>query len=178
MQQQIDAGEFVEWARVHDNLYGTSKASIHAAMAHGIPLLDIDVQGARAINAIGEFRALFIFIKPPSIDDLKQRLVARSTESPEVIEKRVRNAIVEIEASAEPFWSTVLVNDVLDDCFAKLCAFIEHELAGGAALRSSVPLLLSEQAAAATAAATAAAHSTTTTDPKQIVVPNAVHHHA
>jgi guanylate kinase len=177
MQKQIEAGEFVEWAQVHDNLYGTSKASIHAAMAHGIPLLDIDVQGARAINALPELNALFVFIKPPSIDHLRQRLLARSTESPDVIEKRVRNSIAEIEASSEAFWDKVLVNDSLDECLAQLCAFLEAEL-GGAGLRASEALLIAEKAATPAPAAGAAAAATPATDPATVVVPHSVHLHA
>jgi guanylate kinase len=107
MQTQIDHGEFVEWARVHDNMYGTSKSSIRAALERGTPLLDIDVQGARSVHAQPDLNAVFVFVKPPSIEHLKQRLVGRSTESPEAIEKRVRNAVAEIEASNEPFWDRV-----------------------------------------------------------------------
>jgi guanylate kinase len=107
MQVQIDGGEFVEWARVHDNLYGTSKTSIRDALEHGTPLLDIDVQGARSVHAQPDLNGVFVFIKPPSIEHLKQRLVGRSTETSEAIEKRVRNAVAEIEASNEPFWDRV-----------------------------------------------------------------------
>ena len=116
---------------MHGNFYGTSfKAVEDACHGNHVPILDIDVQGARSVHARDELRenALFIFIKPPHIDDLKRRLLTRSTETPESIEERVRNAAAEIEASKEAFWDIVLTNDNLEQCFAELVTFLEEKI--------------------------------------------------
>eukprot|EP01108_Squamamoeba_japonica_P007378 TRINITY_DN6192_c0_g1_i1.p1 TRINITY_DN6192_c0_g1~~TRINITY_DN6192_c0_g1_i1.p1 ORF type:complete len:207 (+),score=93.86 TRINITY_DN6192_c0_g1_i1:154-774(+) len=128
MRASIDAGEFIEWAEVHGNLYGTSVSAVADASSHGIALLDIDVQGARAVYAkrteLND--PLFVFVKPPAIDSLRERLLARSTEDADTIETRVRNAEAEIEASGESFWNRVFVNDDLDECFERMYTFFEE----------------------------------------------------
>ncbi len=110
-KKMISNHEFIEWALVHDNYYGTSKKELeNIADGHTI-ILDIDVQGAVALQKMN-VDALFVFIKPPSIEDLKNRLVGRNTDSEDVIEKRLWNARRELEN--EHLFHTVIVNSELD----------------------------------------------------------------
>jgi guanylate kinase len=93
----ITDGEFVEWAQVHGNFYGTSKKRIEALMNEGLDvLLDIDVQGGGQIRAHFPDSVL-IFVLPPSMDELKKRLSGRMTDSEDVINKRLVNAVDEIK---------------------------------------------------------------------------------
>ena len=88
----IDRGEFFEWAQVHGNLYGTSRRAIEDRLAGGEDVvLEIDWQGALQIKQLFE-HAVLIFILPPSWDELRQRLLRRGEDGPEVIERRMANA--------------------------------------------------------------------------------------
>ena len=86
-------GEFLEWAEVHRNFYGTSVSSVNSHLADGVDVvLDIDVQGARQIREVKAGDAVFIFIMPPSWDELEKRLTRRGTDSRETINLRLSNA--------------------------------------------------------------------------------------
>jgi guanylate kinase len=108
---------FLEWAKVHNNFYGTSASSWAAITAQGkIPIMEIDIQGARSIkdSALGlGIQPIFLFVAPPSIDMLKSRLTRRNTESDEEIELRLTNAGIELaEATAAPdLFDHIIVND-------------------------------------------------------------------
>ena len=108
-----DAGELLEWAEVHGNLYGTPVANVRRAQARGEHLLlDIDVQGARQIRErLPE--AVLVFVLPPSAATLVRRLGSRGTEAPEVLRRRIRNAGEEVRAAPE--FDYVVVNEVLSD---------------------------------------------------------------
>jgi len=110
-EKMIENDEFLEWAEVHGNLYGTSKKEvdrIHAA--EKIPLFDIDVQGANNIRE--KIAGVFVFIVPPSMEELKRRLLSRSTDSQETIELRIRNASAELAYAG--IYDYVIVNDSLE----------------------------------------------------------------
>ncbi len=109
---------FVEWAEVHGNLYGTSRAEIeNARKTSGGILFDIDYQGARQIRAkLPE--VIGIFVLPPSMDELLRRLRGRASESEEVVQRRFNVAKREIEHYA--LFDYVLLNDGLDEAFARL----------------------------------------------------------
>ncbi len=109
-KQMIENGSFLEWAQVHDNYYGTSKNEIETLEDNQTLILDIDVQGAIAAQRLG-IKALYIFIKPPSIESLKERLQKRASDTNDVIEKRLWNAKRELEY--EYAFDTVIVNDEL-----------------------------------------------------------------
>lgn len=117
-----DTGGFAEWARVHDNFYGTSKERLEAFLKAGKSVvLDIDVQGARQV--LGHYpEAVTIFVKPPSLEELERRLKNRGTDSPETIKKRRRNA--EGEMAQEHLYRHVLVNDDLDRATDELTGII------------------------------------------------------
>lgn len=112
-EQRIEEQGFLEWAKVHDNYYGTLKSSVEEAMAEGKQvILEIDVQGALQIRDIMP-EARLIFIEPPSLEELKHRLEQRGTETPETIELRLHNA--ELELSRKKEYDYRLVNDNLED---------------------------------------------------------------
>jgi guanylate kinase len=96
-----DAGEFLEWAQVHGNYYGTSKAWIAGQMAEGVDIvLEIDWQGAAQIRQLFA-QAISIFIAPPSLETLRERLTVRGQDSAEVIERRMTAAHTELEHAGE-----------------------------------------------------------------------------
>ena len=113
-----DAGELIEWAEVHGNLYGTPLENVRRAQARGEHLLlDIDVQGARQIRrSLPE--AVLVFVLPPSAAALVGRLGARGTEAPEVVRRRLRNAADEVRAAPE--FDYVVVNEVLQTAVGEL----------------------------------------------------------
>ena len=128
----IDEGQFLEHALVHDNYYGTLKAPIYEALREGLCiLLDIDVAGAEQVRDFVEtlppadpLRRGFIdiFINPPDLEELRQRLVNRATDSLEVIEKRIRNAEQEMAHAGEYMYQ--IVNDDLDVAYRRICDII------------------------------------------------------
>lgn len=118
---------FLEWAEVHGRLYGTSRAELDRARAQGKDLvLDIDVQGAAQIVKAHP-SALTIFLRPPSLQVLTDRLRQRATDSEEVVATRIRNATGEIERASE--FRHVVVNDDLDTTVNTVKQIIEAERA-------------------------------------------------
>ena len=118
----IDTGAWVEWAEVHDNFYGTALEFLKSGISSGRDiLLDIDVQGT--LQILKQFpESITIFIMPPSLDILRQRIERRGTDSREVIEKRLENARGEIEGKKH--YSHVIVNDQLEKAFSELIDII------------------------------------------------------
>ncbi|KAG8371932.1 hypothetical protein BUALT_Bualt12G0014200 [Buddleja alternifolia] len=121
MEKDIEDGKFLEFAAVHGNLYGTSVEAVDVVADKGKRcVLDIDVQGARSVRA-SSLEAIFIFICPPSFEELEKRLRARGTETEEQIQKRLRNAKAELEQGKSPgLFDHILVNDNLETCYEKL----------------------------------------------------------
>ncbi|TNC44138.1 guanylate kinase [Mumia zhuanghuii] len=121
----VAEGQMLEWAVVHgSNRYGTPRGPVDERLAAGIPaLLEIDLQGARQVReAMPE--ALFVFLKPPSWDELVSRLVGRGTEDEAERERRLETARVELAAEDE-FDVTIVNADVGHAC-AELVALIEN----------------------------------------------------
>merc|ERR1712087_460077 len=121
MEKAISRGEFIEYARVHSNMYGTSIAAVQAVSAAGKTcLLDIDVQGAESVKK-SPLDAVFIFVAPPSFEELEARLRARGTESEEKIQIRLRAARGELAYLDKPgFFDAVIVNDDLEMAYRDL----------------------------------------------------------
>lgn len=111
-------GQFAEWAVVHGNCYGTPLEPLQALHQQGRDiLLDVDVQGAAQLkNTLPH--ASFIFILPPSMEELAHRLTLRGTDSPEVIARRLDNARGEIAAAR--WFDALVVNDTLDQAYSDL----------------------------------------------------------
>ncbi|OIW11453.1 hypothetical protein TanjilG_26819 [Lupinus angustifolius] len=121
MEKEIKDGKFLEFASVHGNLYGTSVEAVEVVADAGKRcILDIDVQGARSVRA-SSLEAIFIFICPPSMEDLEKRLRGRGTETEEQVLKRLRNAEAEIkEGKSSKIFDFILYNDNLEECYEKL----------------------------------------------------------
>jgi guanylate kinase len=115
---------FLEWAEVHDNLYGTSRAEIdRAAEARGL-IFDVDHQGARQIKSMRN-DAVAIFILPPDMRVLEQRLRGRASEDDATVRRRYNVAVQEIQHYG--LFDYVLVNDVLDTAIEKLTSIFRAE---------------------------------------------------
>jgi guanylate kinase len=121
--EMADRGEFLEWAEVHHDCYGTRKSEVERALGEGRDIvLEIDVKGCRRIKDIMS-GAIRIFIMPPSLDDLEDRLEERGTETPEQINVRLRNAAVEMRQAAE--YDHVIVNDDVECASRELVEIIK-----------------------------------------------------
>ena len=118
-KKMIENNEFVEWEEVYPNhFYGTLKSEIERIRANGNHVIfDVDVVGGLNIKKHYREEALAIFVMPPSIEHLEERLKSRSTETPESVERRIKKAGKEIE-TAEQF-DKILLNDVLKKTFIK-----------------------------------------------------------
>ena len=115
----IARGEFLEWADVHDNRYGTPKAPVMAALEAGKDVLfDIDWQGAKQVADNAPDDSVRVFILPPSWEDLSRRLHARAQDSEEVIQKRLLKGKDEIEHWR--LYDYVIVNKNFDRAYADL----------------------------------------------------------
>jgi guanylate kinase len=118
----IDRAEFAEWAEIHGKLYGTSKKRLEETMDSGIDaILDIDVQGAEQLKKKYQ-GGVYIFVLPPSLEALKERLQKRMVNSKEEIEKRLKVAAKEIKRYRE--YDYVIVNNILEDALKELSAII------------------------------------------------------
>lgn len=111
-RSKVEEGAFIEYAEVYGNLYGTLRAPMEAAIAAGrVFLVEIDVQGALQLRALGEV-GVYVFISPPSFEELQRRLIGRGTESPEVLERRLKKA--EDEYRERVKYDHIVINDELD----------------------------------------------------------------
>ena len=125
-QQRIEKNEFIEFEQVYEGLYyGTLKDEITRIEAAGHQVLfDVDVKGGLNLKRILGDQATSVFICPPSIEELRRRLEGRGDTSPEMIEKRLAKA--EIEMADKPYFDRVVVNDDLQHAFEQLDAIIEE----------------------------------------------------
>lgn len=115
----IDAGEFLEWAFVHGNYYGTSLKPVLKALEEGkIAIFDIDVQGFNIAKSKFAQNITSVFITTASKNELKSRLQNRGTDSAQTIEKRLINAVGEMEHILE--YDYFLINDDLENCYENL----------------------------------------------------------
>ncbi len=110
-RQRIDDGEFLEWAVVHGNLYGTLISEVEDRLESGSLILELDVQGALTVRTLMP-EAVLIFIAPPSIEELRSRMEQRGSETEETLERRMSDAAAEMEAAS--LYDEIVVNDDLD----------------------------------------------------------------
>jgi guanylate kinase len=123
MDKLIANGELLEWAEFAGNRYGTPRAAVQERLENGEPvLLEIDLQGARLVRESMP-EAQLVFLAPPSWEELVRRLTGRGTEPPEVIERRLDAA--KIELAAEPEFDTTLVNTSVEDVARELLALMD-----------------------------------------------------
>jgi guanylate kinase len=126
-QEMVAAGEFLEWACVHGNLYGTAKNQILAETAAGSDIiLEVDVQGAASVRQL-LMDSVSIFILPPSYEVLRERLIARGTDSPEELAVRLRNAPEELRQYSA--FDYVIINDEVKRAVNQLASIIYAERA-------------------------------------------------
>jgi guanylate kinase len=117
---------FLEWAHVFDERYGTPRAPVDAMLGAGKDVLfDIDWQGAQQLHQIAGGDVVRVFILPPSMEELRQRLTNRRTDAAEVIERRMARAANEV--SHWDGYDYVLVNDDVEQCFAKVRTILAAE---------------------------------------------------
>ena len=132
-EQLIGENAFIEYAKVHDNYYGTLISPINEVLAEGNSiLLDIDVQGAAKVRDYVKklpntdplkIGYVDIFINPPSMEELRSRLEGRGTDSPAAIEKRLMNAEGEMTRAGEYMFQ--VTNDDLGVCYKRICDLID-----------------------------------------------------
>ena len=125
--EMVAAGEFLEWACVHGNFYGTAKRQVAEETAAGLDIIvEVDVQGAASVRQL-LMDSVSIFILPPSPEVLRQRLMARGTDSPEELEIRLRNAPAELKQYSS--FDYVIINDEIEKAVHQLSSIIYAERA-------------------------------------------------
>ena len=126
-RRMVQHDEFLEWAQVHGSKYGVPRGQVVEALEDGKDvLLKIDVQGAATIRRLAA-DALFIFLAPPSIDELAHRLSLRMTESSEALRLRLRTAEAEMEESSRFDYVVVNHSDRLDETVAEIEDILARE---------------------------------------------------
>lgn len=114
----IGRGEFLEHAEIGGNLYGTPRAAIERELGAGrVVLVDIDVQGAASVRATG-LPTFTVFVAPPSMDELRKRLVGRRSEGPDAVRQRLERA--EREMSQQGLYDVVVVNRTVEETVAEI----------------------------------------------------------
>ncbi|QDV09742.1 Guanylate kinase [Planctomycetes bacterium Poly30] len=117
-RKKITEGAFIEHAEVHGNMYGTLKEPMERAIADGkVYLVEIDVQGALQLKAL-EVDGIYVFVAPPDFEVLRNRLSGRGTETPEVLERRLKKA--EDEYRERERYDHIVVNDNLERAVAEI----------------------------------------------------------
>jgi guanylate kinase len=132
-EAMVDAGEFVEHAIVHGNLYGTSYAAVAKVFSSGkCCVLDLDVQGVMALAQRGgeeQWSPRFVWVSPPSINALRKRLEARGTETAEALAKRLDTATREIAfAATSRVFDLTLINDDFSVAYGELLKYVQREM--------------------------------------------------
>ncbi len=124
-QQMVKSDAFAEWATVHGHLYGTARQLLDEQLAAGQDvILDVDTQGAAQLRQVCP-EGVFVFVMPPSWEQLEQRLRNRRSDAAEEIERRLKKAREEMKYFTE--YDYVIINDVLDRAVGDLCAIIAAE---------------------------------------------------
>ena len=124
-EKMVENGEFLEHAMIYDNYYGTPKQAIVDQLDAGVDvILEIEMQGARQIREVCP-DAVFVFILPPSLDELKHRIVGRGTETKEQIEKRFNSAYNEIKLLGD--YDYFIFNNIVDKSAEEIFEIIKSE---------------------------------------------------
>lgn len=121
-ERMVDEDAFAEWAVVHGNMYGTALKTLEEARKNGVNLvLDIDCQGALKLKEQFE-GGVYVFILPPSMDELRRRLESRSSDSQDVIDRRIARAADEIKESR--WYDYIIINDNFEVAISELSAIV------------------------------------------------------
>lgn len=125
--QKVERDEFIEYAQVHGHYYGTLRGPLEEALLGGCHyLLEIDVQGAAKIKARNLYDPVLIFIMPPDLESLHQRLCKRNSETAEVIEGRLKNAAGELQEAR--FYDHYVVNHDLENTIVEVRKIVEDSI--------------------------------------------------
>jgi len=130
MLADIEAGKFIESAEYSGNLYGTSKESVHKCKSQGkICVLDIDSQGVRSLKKVSNLSPVYVFVKPPCMAALEERLRSRKTETEESLKKRLDAAREEIAfGEEEGAFDALIINDDLEAAVKQLTTIIDTKI--------------------------------------------------
>jgi guanylate kinase len=121
--RMVRDGELLEWAEFAGNKYGTPREPVRQRLEQGLPtLLEIDLSGARQVRQAMRDDALFVFLEPPSWEELVRRLTSRATEPPEVVRRRLEVAKEELAAAGE--FDVTLVNTSVEDVCRQMVTLI------------------------------------------------------
>ncbi len=124
-KRRVENGEFLEYANVYDNYYGTPKEKVIEKLQTGrTVILEIDIQGALKVKKAHP-EGVFIFVVPPSIDELQKRIITRATDTIEVIGKRMKCVKDELDYATE--YDYVVMNDSLEEAVSKIRSIIDVE---------------------------------------------------
>jgi guanylate kinase len=138
-RSMIERGEFLEWAQVHGNLYGTSKAEVESRIGGGQDVVfEIDWQGALQIKKLFP-GAILIFILPPSWEELRQRLSRRGEDHPDAIAERLANARIEVAQACH--FDFVIINGLFETALFDLKAIVHSQRLKYAAQRRGKPAI-------------------------------------
>ncbi|HVZ40834.1 MAG TPA: guanylate kinase [Candidatus Kapabacteria bacterium] len=124
-RRKIEGGDLVEWEQIFGNFYGTLKSEVERVLApyDGTRLIfDVDVKGALAIRDAFPADAYLIFVAPPTMEEMRRRLMMRQTESPEAVERRIARA--EMEMAMRQYFDVIVVNDELECAVAEIEALL------------------------------------------------------
>ena len=122
-----DQGDYLEWAQVHGNLYGTSHSFVESKLKEGQSLLlDIDIQGANAVRKSFSLETITIFISPPNLQELEKRLRDRGTDDEKTIALRIKNATQEMDKKND--YDYLIINDDIDKAYKQLHKIVKNSM--------------------------------------------------
>jgi len=140
--KMIENGEFLEWAEVYGNYYGTTKKEVDRIRKSGkIPLFDVDIQGSRSLKK-QIIDGVFVFIIPPSLEVLKERLTGRKTEDDEQLNLRLKNAYKEIAEYTN--FDYVIINCDLESAFKRLMSIVIAEKCRIKNIKNDIDIILED----------------------------------
>lgn len=123
-ERRVRYGEFLEWANVHGNLYGTLRGPVESQIERGVTvILEIDPQGAKQVKQ-AMHAAVLVFIQPPSMEELRRRLATRGSEDEAQVETRMQNAIEEMRVAGT--YDFVLINDDMPRAAEQLADYVRR----------------------------------------------------
>ena len=128
IEKKISEGAFLEYAKVHTDIYGTSRMAVDRIITDGrLPIVDVDVLGVTKLKKLDSFKARYVFIAPPTLDSLKARLEKRGTETAQQMSVRLGNANRELAYGTTPGnFDRVIVNADLQESIAQLTDTVEN----------------------------------------------------
>ena len=142
-EHDIETGEMLEHATFNGNYYGTPKSAIEQKLSEGKDIiLDIEIQGAKNVKKMMP-EAVLVYLLPPSIDELKRRLIGRNTEDEETIAGRLHTAWLELNEAPE-LYDYFIVNDLVDNAAIKIKDIIEGERCSKNAMQETLKQILEE----------------------------------